>query len=223
MNFFRFPNHSVINNKGHKTRIYFQNLLSLFFVHQYAWNDVQATNPTYGVFAMKSLSFQIILDLSEVALIDIKSDLQKIKSELSEKTKLKESLDDVILASEFESTAEVKEKIKLLQYDLAHRQEEIKQLNKSKIANEQSFNPLQAEFKSLTYEIEDLKADIADLTKSLKQYSYYINKLNLDIEKTDILRTAKRVISNIPIKQCPHCFSSINLSTRQNFKNAKKA
>lgn len=215
MGFLGFPIFAANNNKGKATQIYFHNLLSLFFVHQYAWNDVQATNPTYGVFEMKSLVFQIILNLSGVALIEDKLKLQKIKEELSEKIKLKEQLDDIILAAEFGTSESISKQLELFNLDLNFRRKELKKLNETKTSNEQSFNPLKAEFRILNYEISDLKNDIETLDKSINQYSYYINKVNMDIEKTDKLRTAKRIISNIPIKQCPHCLNNVDINAEK--------
>lgn len=58
--FFNIPTYI----KDDDAQVYFQNLIPLFIIHQTAWNDIQASNPYYGIPETKKIAFQMIMNLS---------------------------------------------------------------------------------------------------------------------------------------------------------------
>ena len=206
MRLFNFPIHKFHNLKGGESQIYFQNLFPLFFIPQNAWNDIQGSNPSYGVSSYKKIAFQIIMNLSDVSIINDKFKLQEKRAELKELLKSKELLDEIISLAESNNSIALNNKIDLLNYDLDIYNRQIKDLEKENGIREESFEITRKEYRDLNIDIHNNQEEVNILDKEINQCSYYLNKIQMDILKVDKLKTAKKLIHPIPVSRCPHCF-----------------
>lgn len=211
MSFFDFPIHTAPNNKGGESQVYFQNILPLFFIPQNAWNDIQGSNPSYGVNSYKKIAFQILMNLSDVSVLDDKLRLQEKRAELKELQKSKDILDEVINLTDSNTSIALKNKIDVLRYDLEIYQSQIKELEMQSGIREESSESIRKEFRELNISIHNNQEEVNILNKEIDQCMYYLNKIQMDILKVDKLKTAKKLIQPIPISRCPHCFNDKNI------------
>lgn len=215
MEYFDMPQYKIKDIKDSEKAIYFQNYIPLFFIHQHAWVDIQTTNPYYGISEVKKLVFQLIMNLSEVNNINDRLKLQALKAELREKEQSKELLLDVVSVTEYNESKTIAEKISLLESDLFHLNNSLHEIQESQTIFTENYDTDREEYSKLRNDISDFEDQSNTLTKEIDQYTYYLNKLTMDIEKTDILKTAKKIISGLPISKCPHCYGTLSIDANK--------
>jgi energy-coupling factor transporter ATP-binding protein EcfA2 len=211
MKYFGMPEYKSKDLKDSERKIYFQNFLPLFFVHQHAWVDIQTTNPFYGISDVKKLVFQLIMNLSEVNNIADRLLLQSLKSELREKEQSKELMNDIVGSTEFHESKKIADRISNLRSDTAILNKQLLAIQADHTTYAESYDTDKEEYLKIRKLIEEAEDNLLTIDKEIDQYTYYLNKINLDIEKTDILKTAKKLISGLPISKCPHCYHSITV------------
>lgn len=209
MSYFEMPEYKCKDLKDTERKIYFQNFIPLFFIHQHAWVDIQTTNPFYGISDVKKIVFQLLMNLSEVNNISDRLLLQSLKSELREKEQSKDLMNDIVSSTEYQESKKIADIISMLRSDSVILNKQLIDLQDDHTIYTESYDTDKEEYLKIRHLIEDAEDKQLTLNKEIDQYSYYLNKLNLDIEKTDILKTAKKLISGIPISKCPHCYQPV--------------
>jgi hypothetical protein len=212
MRYFGMPEYKSRDIKDSERKIYFQNFIPLFFIHQQAWVDIQTTNPYYGISDVKKLVFQLMMNLSEVNNIADRLLLQTLKSELREKEQSKELMNDIVSSTEFHESKKIADRIINLKSDSAILNKQLLAIQADHTTYAESYDTDKEEYLKVRKAIEEAEDNLATINKEIDQYTYYLNKINLDIEKTDILKTAKKLISGLPISKCPHCYHSVNIN-----------
>ncbi|MGO5074296.1 AAA family ATPase [Clostridium sporogenes] len=210
-NYFNIP---FIKEDYSETGIYFQNLMPLFIVTQNSWNDIQSTNPYYGVRGIKQLAFEMILNLSKIKDLEKKIAKNKKNTEIKELNKIINSYNEIIKIFITKDLQENKEKIKDLEVQtqiLNKNISKIKSLTNKEIDNYQSYK---GKYNNICELSDKYSNEIIILEKQINQYKNYIKKIDNQIRNLDRLKTAKRLIGSIPVKKCPNCFNEIeeNLS-----------
>ncbi|RNB79747.1 hypothetical protein EDM56_28460 [Brevibacillus fluminis] len=202
--FFKIPE---IQFEGSK--IYFQNIMPLFVVPQTAWDDIQAANPNYNIPDVKHKAFEIILNLSSVQNITEKLRLKLLKNELKEKRTSRDDVHEIISLFKYKSTEEIKSAVKVIEQEVEEYHTRLKELESGNIQLDGSVQPYREDYRKLKNVIRRYKEQINGLSREINEYYYRINKIKLDIEKIDKLKTAKKLISSLPIENCPHCLNQV--------------
>lgn len=206
---FDYFNIPFIKEEHSETAIYFQNLMPLFIITQNSWNDIQSTNPYYGVRGIKQLAFEIILNLSKIKDLRKKIAKNKKDAEIKELNKVISSYNEIIkvftsknLQGNKKGVEELEIQIKILNENIT----KIKSLTNKEIDNYESYK---GKYNNLCEVSDKYSEEIVILKKQISQYKNYINKIDEQIRNLDRLKTAKRLIGSIPVKKCPNCFNEI--------------
>lgn len=208
--YFKIP-HLKDSESGHQ--IYFQNLMPLFVIPQISWGDIQENNPFYGLHNVRQKAFEIILGFKDSY------------TEFSDKSKMKQK--ELLLKEKERQLEKIEEIVQLFSVDTIQNNSSLKLEYENTISEiEQYLNTIESGAKPNTKSIEPYKnkyrkliliekrytEQIELLEKEINEYKHYLNNLEAEIFKLDKLKTAKKLISIIPVKDCPHCFNEININ-----------
>lgn len=201
------------------TKVYFQNLMPLFIIPQTSWNDIQAVNPYYGVPELKQKVFEILMNFSTVKNLGEEIKLKIKREELKGKRRSLQDIEDILSVFKLKSLAANEQETKELNNKLEQYQLQLTNIEESKIEVNDNVKPLREKFRRLNNITRRQEEQLHILEKEIEEYSYYINKINLDIDKIDKLSTAKKMISILPIQKCPHCLSNITIDEEHELEN----
>ncbi|USK65877.1 AAA family ATPase [Peribacillus frigoritolerans] len=213
-NDFLFQFFSIPEVQYEGIKVYFQNLLPLFIIPQTSWNDIQAVNPYYGVPELKQKAFEILMNFSTIENLSEKIKLKVKREELKEKKRSMEDLEDILLVFKYKTLIENQNAIESQKQELSEYEIELDEIENNKVEVNDSVRPLREKLRRLSNIARRQETQLDTLKKEIDEYNYYINKINLDIDKIDKLSTAKKIFSLIPIRKCPHCLNDISINEK---------
>ncbi|WP_255258183.1 hypothetical protein [Bacillus sp. AFS018417] len=196
---------------GSSLIFYIQNLMPLFVINQLAWGDIQAINPRYGLKDVKKIAFEIIMGFSNTKNISDKFILNLLNSELKQKRVSLNDVEEVLATTQFKEEEQLNEQTKKLQEELISYNEELKKIEEDEMPDIDTLKPMKDKYRRLMSLSKRHEEQINGLDQEIGEYDYYINKILMDIEKLDKLRTAKKLIGSLPVKKCPHCHNKVTI------------
>ncbi|MFC9600200.1 AAA family ATPase [Peribacillus butanolivorans] len=194
-------------------KVYFQNLMPLFIVPQTSWNDIQGINPYYNIPEIRQKAFEILMNFSSVKNLSEKIKLKTKQSKLKEKRRFLKDVEDIMSVVKFKRLNENEREITELNLKLKEYESQLAQLEDSRVEIIiDNIAPLKEKYRRINKVIRRYEQQVTSLEKEIKEYNFYLNKIELDIGKLDKLRTAKKLISILPIEKCPHCLGFVDIN-----------
>lgn len=212
---FQFFSIPQITDEEIGVQIYFQNIMPMFVIPQNAWTDIQANNPFYGVHNVRQRAFELILGL-DTSCDNFAYNLKHKSLQLRKKEKERqlEKLIEVMKLYLTNTVVENENMISSLNLQLEEYHQKIKDMEKMKGISSEQTKPYRDKYKNLK-KIQERYYEQVDLIKrEISEYDYYLSNLESEIVKLDKLKTAKRLISVIPIQECPHCLNGITVDEK---------
>lgn len=200
-------------------KVYFQNLMPLFIIPQTSWNDIQAVNPYYGVPELKQKSFEILMNFTTVKNLNDKIKLKIKKEELKSKRKTLQDLEDILSVFEVKTLNGNEAETTSLQERIEQMQLQLTKIEVNKFDLNDNIKPLREKYRKLNNIVRRQEEQLNILDKEIEEYTYYINKINIDIDIIDKLSTAKKIISVLPTKKCPHCLNDLTIDEEYELEN----
>lgn len=215
--FMGFP--YLMNDESGLALLYIQNLLPLFVIPQHGWADIQSCNPYYSVQGVKQKAFEIIMGFSSIKAIEEKIQLSQLKNQKREKQLEQSKILENIELYKTKDIDDNEEESKQLLDSLDKLQNQKDEMDKQKVGSNRITKPIKDKYRMLSKVLQKYESKKAILQKEINEFSSYINNLELEILKLDKLNNAKKLISSLPVKQCPHCFNSVSLSPIDEIQN----
>ncbi|WP_033829727.1 hypothetical protein [Bacillus andreraoultii] len=206
-----FGEKNEIETQGNTLIFYIQNLLPLFIINQHAWGDIQAINPRYGLKDVKKIAFDVIMGFSNTTNITDKFLLNSLHSELRQKKSSIVDVEEVLSTSKFKDFKTLDEEITSLHNELDMYRKKLVEIENAKIDDNNILKPFKDKYKRLMSLKKRFEEKIVSLDNEIKEYDFYLNKILMDIEKLDKLKTAKKLIGSLPVKKCPHCNNEVTI------------
>lgn len=225
-NFLNWEIVEVVGYDGENTKLYFENLVPLFFVEQKAgWSQIQARQITrYNIRDVKKISFEYLLGLGKfnVHLLELE------KKEISNKIKsLKTELDlkrDYILtlgnATVSDNNVLIIDRIGFGRYEindlichienlLKEKEEKIQAIYDKKDLFDSSANSKRDKLRQIlnlkTLALEKKR----DLVREINSYKNYIAKIEINKKKNKQLEQIQKLNLELNITRCPVCESKL--------------
>lgn len=208
--FMGFP--YLLNEDTGLALMYIQNLLPLFVIPQHGWSDIQSCNPFYNVHGVKQKAFELIMGFNNIKAIEENVKLKKLLNDKRDKTleqsKIIENI-SIYKTKDIHENENVENDIHL---EIERNEMLKKELETSKLYNSKVTRPLKLKYKELVLIKKNYEQKKTILEREINEFSSYNKNLDLEIMKLDKLNNAKRLISSLPVKECPHCFNEIELN-----------
>lgn len=205
---FDFP--YLLNAESNLALLYIQNLMPLFIIPQTGWGDIQSNNPYYNVKEVKQKAFEVIMGFNDIKNFEEKISLKIKKDKKKGLVIQKKKFIEAIEIYNSKTILENAELVDKLQNELDELLIKKENMESSQLSNSNSLAQLKNKYLELNniHRKNIFKKDM--LEREIKDYKSYINSLELEILKIDKLNNAKKLISHLPIKQCPHCFNEVD-------------
>ncbi|GAB6427930.1 hypothetical protein bcgnr5378_13750 [Bacillus cereus] len=191
---------------------YIENLLPLNVIQQEAWTDIQAINPNYKIKDIKKIAFEFILKLSAADGAKYQHALERYNLILRQKDKSIKDISTILSFLNFSSVNEVNAEISKRNELIEEIQRILKRMEEGRNVPNNVSEELHNKYRSCNQIIKRHQDSIDLLEAEINQYRYYINKIELDIQKNDKLKIAKKLIGIIPIETCPRCLNDISIN-----------
>lgn len=208
--FFSIPH---IGDEEIGAQIYFQNIMPMFVIAQNAWNDIQANNPFYGVNNVRQRAFELILGFdnnTNVFSYNVKQKILQVNKK--EKEKQLEKLEEVMQLFLTITSEDNKNKVDSLNKEMKEYIDKINYMEYKKGISSENIQPYREKYINLKKIERRYQEQIDLLKREIAEYEYYLNNIDSEIVKLDKLKTAKRLISVLPVKECPHCLNTISIN-----------
>lgn len=207
------------------SKLYFENILSLFFVEQRAgWSQIQARQVTrYGIKDVKKVAFEYILGLdrfnihlSEIKLKELQSQLKKLNDQLSNKEEnllvmsYAEKVDGVPIVNTKEiGKASIYDYISYLRNKYNVETKSINDLSSQNKEFEDSNLRMRDNLKRLDYEYRMTSQRIEKITTEINGYENYLERIKSNKYKNKQLKKIREFSTELNIKTCPVCESKL--------------
>lgn len=221
---FRFINWNVVNLPTYDStlsKLYFENLLTLFFVEQRAgWSQIQARQiMRYGIRDVKKVVFEYLFGLDrfeshikEIERKDVQERLLKTKRDLLEK---EENILVVVNGSVVNGSvvvqrpdygkASIRDMINILENYYEKGQKELSELtNSTELLGEQEGN-LRSNLKATSHQVRKSVEKINTLLQEISSYEGYIDRININKQKNKQLKKIEGLAPDLNISSCPVC------------------
>lgn len=207
------------------SKLYFENILPLFFVEQRAgWSQIQARQVTrYQIKDIKKVAFEYLfgldrfnLHLSEIKVKEITAKLKKLEDELSREeeglliTANAENVDDILLVnSNVIGKTSIYDFITYLQNKYNTEREFINELSSQNKEFESSNEKLRDSLKTLDFRYRRATERIDKINTEIAGYENYLKRINDNKYKNKQLKKIKELSSELNIKTCPVCEATL--------------
>lgn len=203
------------------SKLYFENLLPLFFVEQRAgWSQIQARQVTrYNIKDIKKVAFEYLfgLDRFNLHLIEIK--VKELDSHLrSLRTELKQKEENLLIIANAEKVngiplvntnyigkTSIYEYIKYLKDKYKVESDFINQLSNKNKKYEDSNLKLRDSIKSLDFQYRKSSERISKLNTEISGYENYLDRIKSNKYKNRQLKKIREFSTDLNIKSCPIC------------------
>ncbi len=219
--FLEWESVSLPTYEGTVSKLYFENLLPLFFVEQRAgWSQIQARQVMrYGIRDVKKVVFEYLLGLDrfdshliEIERKEVQEKLLKLKRELHEKEEnimvvVNGKVDGDVLLVERQDfgRASISDMIRNLEAAYTREQAELEGLTDSnKVEGEQEVN-LRNSLKTTSHLVRKSVERINSLIQEITSYENYIERINLNKLKNSQLKKIEGLAPELNISSCPVC------------------
>jgi len=208
------------------SRLYFENLLPLFFVEQRAgWSQIQARQVTrYGIKDIKKVAFEYLLGLdrfnihlSEIELKELQSELKKLDEDLIQKEERllvlsnAEKVDGVPLVNtKFIGKASIYDYINYLSNKYDTESKSINDMSSQNEEFEESNFKLRDNLKRLDFEYRKASDRIDKITTEISGYENYLDRIKTNKYKNKQLKKIQEFSTELNIKTCPVCESQLS-------------
>lgn len=203
------------------SKLYFENLLPLFFVEQRAgWSQIQARQVTrYNIKDIKKVAFEYLfgLDRFNLHLIELKvkeldSHLRSLRTELKQNEENlliianAEKVDDIPLVNtNYIGKTSIYEYIKYLKDKYKIESDFINQLSSKNKKYEDSNLKLRDSIKSLDFQYRKSSERISKLNTEISGYENYLDRIKSNKYKNRQLKKIREFSTDLNIKSCPIC------------------
>ncbi len=213
--------------EGGSSKLYFENLVPLFFVEQRAgWSEIQARQvQKYGIRDIKKVAFEYLMGLNkfDIHIIELqkKEILEKINL-MKEDLTLKETNiliygnatinDGGVLFAERPNHAKmpILDIIKELKEDLSERESSLLKLQKQKETADSFENRSRDELRQVSHSKRVANDKVSTLMREISSYKGYIDKIEINKKKNLQLKKINQVSDELNISYCPICQSELN-------------
>lgn len=210
------------------SKLYFENILPLFFVEQRAgWSQIQARQVVrYNIKDVKKVAFEYLfgldrfnLHLSELQLKEIDIQLKKSINELSGKEENlliianAEKIDEILLIdTKFIGKASIYDYIKYLKEKYKIESDLINNVSSQNKEYEDSNLKLRDSLKRLDYEYRFRTTQIEKITLEIEGYKNYLDRIQSNKYKNKQLKKIQEFAIELNIKTCPVCEANLSHS-----------
>lgn len=216
----------VMGYDGNNKKLYFENLVPLFFVEQKAgWSQIQARQITrYNIRDVKKISFEYLFGLEKfnIHLLEIKkkeisSIIKDLKEELDFKKKHILALgnatvnnNNLIINKIGFGTYEIEDLISLMEELLKDHEEKIRNIYNKKDIFESSTNIKRDKLREILNSKSFILEKKRKLDKEINSYKNYIAKIEITKKKNKQLRQIEKINFELNVTCCPICGSKTN-------------
>ncbi len=194
---------------------YIQNLLPLFVVPQEAWTDIQAINPRYDIGDVKKTAFEFLLNLSNADVAKYKHLSEFYNSQLRQKMNSLKDLQEVVQLLSHDKSKKIDDEIRDKKNEAIDFQKKIAEIEKGNRVVDNVLKGIRAKYRQMSMVAKRHEESLELLEAEISQYQYYITKIESDIEKSDKLKTAKKLIGILPIETCPRCLNNLTIQEKE--------
>ncbi|MGB5820339.1 MAG: hypothetical protein WBG90_12705 [Saonia sp.] len=203
------------------SKLYFENILPLFFVEQRAgWSQIQARQVSrYGIKDIKKVAFEYLIGLdkfkvhqSEIKLKEIASELKDVEDELFKKEDNlliianAEKIDDIPIVSTRDiGKTSIYDYINYLKNKYKIESKFINSLSSQNKEFEDSNIRIRDNIKMFDFQYRKLSQRIESINTELSGYENYLERIKINKYKNKQLRKIKEFSADINIKSCPVC------------------
>lgn len=202
-----------------KLLFYIQNLMPIFIIHQGAWHDIQAINPRYGLKDVKKTAFEVLLNFSRTEVIKARYELDKLESLLKQKETSLNDIEEVIGMITLKESKLIDIEIERVNNEIRKHHQQIESIEMGKTESNRVIADIRNQFRISSLKARRYRETLNELETEVDEYNFYINKIRNDIEKTDKLKTAKKIIGILPINTCPHCLNTLSVNVDKELHN----
>lgn len=210
------------------SKLYFENLLPLFFVEQRAgWSQIQARQVTrYNIKDVKKVAFEYLMGLdkfnihlSEIEKKELEILLKKKKEELERKEENlliianAEKNDDVLIVNtNIIGKTNIIDFIKYLKEKYNLESEFVNQISSDNKEFESSNSKIRENLKRLDFQYRKATEQFEKITIEIGGYENYLERIKKNKYKNKQLKKIKEFSSELNIKTCPVCECAIYIS-----------
>lgn len=206
---------------GTMSKLYFENLLPLFFVEQRAgWSQIQARQiMRYGIRDVKKVAFEFLLGLDrfeshikEIERKEVLEKLLKLKRDLAEKEEnivvvVNGKIDgDVLLVERSDyGKSSIYDMINTLDKVYKDGQKELETLTNTKEESGNQEGNLRNTLKVTSHQVRKSVDKINSLLQEISSYESYIDRININKQKNKQLKKIEGLAPELNISSCPVC------------------
>jgi hypothetical protein len=210
------------------SRLYFENILPLFFVEQRAgWSQIQARQVTrYNIKDVKKVAFEYLfgldrfkLHLSEIELKDFEIQLRRLKEELMQKEENlliianAEKSEEVLLINTGQiGKASIYDYINYLKERYQAESKLINELSSDNKDFEDSNTRLRDRLKSLDFQYRKVSERVDKISAEIAGYENYLVRIQTNKYKNKQLKKIREFSTELNIKTCPVCEAQLMAS-----------
>lgn len=225
-NFLGWEISDVIGYDGNNTKLYFENLIPLFFVEQKAgWSQIQARQITrYNIKDVKKISFEYLFGLKkfDIHLLELKkkeisSTIKNLITELDLKKNHILTLgnatvsDDTLVVDKIGfGTYEIKDLINYMEELLKENEDKMRTICERKNVSDSSTNINRDKLRQILNSKSLILEKRRKLNKEINSYKNYIAKIEITKKKNKQLQQIEKINFDLNITYCPVCGSKIN-------------
>jgi predicted ATPase len=219
---------------GALSKLYFENLLPLFFVEQRAgWSQIQARQVMrYGIRDIKKVVFEYLLGLDrfeshvkEIERKEVQEKLLKLKRDLLEKEENilivvngKIEKNEILVERPDYGRAIIYDMINILEKVYEEGQLELGTLtNSTEKSGEQEGN-LRNSLKTTSHQVRKSVEKINSLLQEISSYESYIDRININKQKNKQLKKIEGLAPDLNISSCPICENPLPANDEGNCK-----
>jgi hypothetical protein len=209
------------------SKLYFENILSLFFVEQRAgWSQIQARQVTrYNIKDVKKVAFEYLLGLdrfnlhlSEIQLRELESQLKKLNDELTRKEENlqiianAEKVDEILIVNTNQiGKTSIYDYIRYLTDKYKVESSSINELTSQNKEYEDSNLKIRDSLKRLDYESRKANERIEKISIEINGYENYLDRIKSNKYKNKQLKKIQELSTELNIKTCPVCEAKLHL------------
>lgn len=221
-NFLDWNQVNVPKYEGGNIKLYFENLVPLFFIEQRAgWSEIQSRQVMrYGIREVKKVAFEYLMGLNkfDIHLIELqkKEILENIKSlELDLDTKESNiiilgnaTVDDnkiLFVDRTGHGKYQIHDLIKELKDELSQKEDDLNKLGDKKDEADTFEHTERDKLREIFHRVNTQSDKVSKLVKEISSYKNYINKIEINKKKNLQLKKINQVSDDLNISYCPIC------------------
>ncbi|AKB50443.1 Chromosome partition protein smc [Methanosarcina barkeri str. Wiesmoor] len=236
-NFLKWEIVEVLGYDGDTKKLYFENLVPLFFIEQKAgWSQIQARQITrYNIRDVKKISFEYLFGLEKfdihllelqkkeisTTIKNLKAELDFIKNHILAQGNATVDDGKLIVDKIGFGRYEINNLISCLEDLLKEKEEKIRVIYDNKDAFDSSANSKRDKLRQIINSKTLILEKKRDLIREINSYKNYIAKIEINKKKNKQLEQIEKINFDLNITRCPVCESKLNFSDELHCKLCK--